>query len=595
MSDSDEYEKIEDFNIVNKNSKEEAELNIDSIEIFDSPIIISQMEDSVNNIIQADADIHINEIVAENESGSESNDSYIYYTDEELYESEKFDAVSTSTAAREIHEKSVNVTNQKIKELQFKSNSALEKESAELDAKLQLLKDYRKWLIENSVGPKSIEVLEELVKINNEIIQIQGSIGVVEELVKINNEIIQIQGFFDDSETQTSKLQKALAAFKAAEEEYAEFLKEQDKVCAENPKDEQQHEHFNVLMNEPELAVNECHMKIKETKKPITSTAARNSQTSSKKQKNDYSMTKLITNTAASNSQTSSKKQKNDYCNLINAYNIVRNHTKANNSIGEPNMQKKCINIFKPDTPRKSKKQILLEKKNYMDERIKSEKMLNNQILTFNQKLTNFESISNSNASTKSLQEQLKSLQDELSEIKTNLLFAENNIENKYNVAQEIADILENECKIQQQTFDDLQQKTIEDSKEDMKQKDATIARLRSELKQARKEFRKHKKLHSLHESLEAVKIDKIKESEQNLYAELAKAQQQIEYYQKLAANQAEALKNFNLAKSLEKQLFEVTQKAALGKYEVMDLSSEDLVLKRFKDDEDYNNLAPLF
>uniref|UniRef100_A0A914PPR7 Uncharacterized protein n=1 Tax=Panagrolaimus davidi TaxID=227884 RepID=A0A914PPR7_9BILA len=73
MSDSDEYEKIEDSHIVNKNTKEEAELNIDSIEISDSPVIISQMKDSVDNKIQPNADININEIVEEDESGSESN------------------------------------------------------------------------------------------------------------------------------------------------------------------------------------------------------------------------------------------------------------------------------------------------------------------------------------------------------------------------------------------------------------------------------------------------------------------------------------------------------------------------------------------
>uniref|UniRef100_A0A914PW34 Uncharacterized protein n=1 Tax=Panagrolaimus davidi TaxID=227884 RepID=A0A914PW34_9BILA len=101
-------------------------------------------------------------------------------------------------------------------------------------------------------------------------------------------------------------------------------------------------------------------------------------------------------------------------------------------------------------------------------------------------------------------------------------------------------------------------------------------------------------------EPLEAVKIDekKPKESEQNLSAELAKAQQQIKYYQKLAADQAEALKNFDLAKSLEKQLSEATQKAdkalkALGKREAMDSVSRDLVLKRFKENDDDH--SPVF
>uniref|UniRef100_A0A914Q3Y2 Uncharacterized protein n=1 Tax=Panagrolaimus davidi TaxID=227884 RepID=A0A914Q3Y2_9BILA len=618
MSDSDEYEKIEDSNIVIENTKEEKEINIDSTEISDSPIIISKMEDSVDNKIQPNADIHINEIVEEDESGSESNDSYIYYTDEELYEREKFDAVSSSTAAGETHKKSVNVTNQKIKEHHIKSDSAAEKESAELDARLELLKSYRKWHIKNCVGTKSS----------------------VEELVKINNEIIQIQGF-DDSETQTSKLQKALAAFKAAEEEYAELLKEKDK--AEDQKDEQQHEHLNVLMHESELAVNESHMEVEET-------------------------TKSTTNIVASNSDTSPKKQKNDYCNLINAYNIVRNHTEDVHSFsmepqdfldkiklrqyqttyeteekskdeyiqllndytakretstknlnseseklatelhniisssksmtklegsttgkyssatiigltGEPNMQKRFMNIYKSDTPEKSIKQTLLKKKNYMDERIKREKMNN-----------------------------LNPFKMNLPKLKANLLFSENtrktliemneiletqkeDIENKYNVAQEIADILENECK----NFDNLRQKIIKDSEEDMKQKDATIARLQSGLAQAKKELEKAPN------KLVAVKIDekKPKESEQNLSAELAKAQQQIEYYKKLAADQAEALKNFDLAKSLEKQLSEATQKAdkalkALGKREAMDSVSRDLVLKCFKDNEDYDNLAPI-
>uniref|UniRef100_A0A914Q6P3 Uncharacterized protein n=1 Tax=Panagrolaimus davidi TaxID=227884 RepID=A0A914Q6P3_9BILA len=101
-------------------------------------------------------------------------------------------------------------------------------------------------------------------------------------------------------------------------------------------------------------------------------------------------------------------------------------------------------------------------------------------------------------------------------------------------------------------------------------------------------------------ESLEAVNLNekKPKKSEQNLSAELAKAQQQIEYYQKLAADQAEALKNFDLAKSLEKQLSEATQKAdkalkALGKREAMDSVSRDLVLKRFKENDDDH--SPVF
>uniref|UniRef100_A0A914QFY8 Uncharacterized protein n=1 Tax=Panagrolaimus davidi TaxID=227884 RepID=A0A914QFY8_9BILA len=276
---------------------------------------------------------------------------------------------------------------------------------------------------------------------------------------------------------------------------------------------------------------------------------------------------------------------------------------------GEPNMQKRFMNIYKSDTPGKLIEQMLLD---YTDERIKREKMLNNPISTFNQKPTNFESISNSNALIKSLQEQLKSLQDELDEVKTNLLFSgntrktlmemneiletqKNDIENKYNVAQEIADILENECK----NLDKLRQKIIEDSEKDMKQKDAIIARLQFELAQAKKELEKSP--NKLVESLEAVKTDekKPKESEQNLSVELAKAQQQIEYYQKLAADQAEALKNFDLAKSLEKQLSEATQKAdkalkALGKREAMDSVSRDLVLKCCKDNEDYDNLAPI-
>uniref|UniRef100_A0AC34GBA2 Uncharacterized protein n=1 Tax=Panagrolaimus sp. ES5 TaxID=591445 RepID=A0AC34GBA2_9BILA len=82
------------------------------------------------------------------------------------------------------------------------------------------------------------------------------------------------------------------------------------------------------------------------------------------------------------------------------------------------------------------------------------------------------------------------------------------------------------------------------------------------------------------------------KESDPKLAEELNKAQKQLEYFQKLAADQAEALKNFELAKSLEKQLStanEKTDKAekALRKREALDSVSRDLVLKRFKEDDD--------
>uniref|UniRef100_A0AC34F3R3 Uncharacterized protein n=1 Tax=Panagrolaimus sp. ES5 TaxID=591445 RepID=A0AC34F3R3_9BILA len=82
------------------------------------------------------------------------------------------------------------------------------------------------------------------------------------------------------------------------------------------------------------------------------------------------------------------------------------------------------------------------------------------------------------------------------------------------------------------------------------------------------------------------------KESDSKLSEELIKAQKQLEYFQKLAADQAEALKNFELAKSLEKQLSAATEKTdkaekALRKREALDSVSRDLVLKRFKEEDD--------
>uniref|UniRef100_A0A914YQP4 Uncharacterized protein n=1 Tax=Panagrolaimus superbus TaxID=310955 RepID=A0A914YQP4_9BILA len=121
----------------------------------------------------------------------------------------------------------------------------------------------------------------------------------------------------------------------------------------------------------------------------------------------------------------------------------------------------------------------------------------------------------------------------------------------KYKSVKEMNEYLENECKKLYNSFSDNEQKYLEAYKKVIKQKDATIAQLQTELAQTKNNHEKSP--NKLIQLLEDVKLEdkqeNPKESDSKLTEELMKAQKQIKFYKKLAGDQAEALKNMEFGK----------------------------------------------
>uniref|UniRef100_A0AC34F3L2 MIT domain-containing protein n=1 Tax=Panagrolaimus sp. ES5 TaxID=591445 RepID=A0AC34F3L2_9BILA len=200
----------------------------------------------------------------------------------------------------------------------------------------------------------------------------------------------------------------------------------------------------------------------------------------------------------------------------------------------------------------------------------------------------------------KQLEEAIKNLKDTENSRKTLIEMNEvlkgqkEDFQAKYKSAKELNEYLENECKKLYKDFNEKEQKNVEEFEKGLLQKDATIVRLQTQLAQTKDELlaKNPKILVKILEDVKIVDEKQPKDSDSKFAEELIKVQKQLEYFKKLAADQAEALKNFELAKSLEKQLSHATEKAdkaekALRKREALDSSTQDLILKRFKDSDD--------